>query len=159
MLQALARVFEFKETSISKKTLRRILILMLLSIPAFPLSLLNLYDLYPNQSLEKIGSFAIVVGVISMFCFLSTRFVNRFYFPDKYLDEWEIAIKHKSMAFAFMVMFWAAPLVILALLGLSNFQFDASGEIVFFCGMSILLALCYIQIFHALWQVRPIDAE
>ena len=159
MLKSIARVFEFKESSISKATLRRITIALLLTIPAYPLAIMRMYDLFPNPIAEGIAVLFMTVGLISLVYCMSTRFVNRFYFPDKYLDEWEIRIKHKSMAFSFMIMFWVVPFVVLALMAFINFEFDVSGELIVFCGMAILLALFYIQIFHALWQVRPIDQE
>ena len=159
MLRSIARVFEFKESSISKATLRRITFALLLSIPAFPLTVMRMYDLIPNPMIEGISVFVSIVGVLSLAYCMSTRFINRFYFPDKYLDEWEIEIKHKSMTFSFMIMFWVLPIVVLALLALIDFQLDISGEIVFFWGGGLLLSVCYIQILHALWQVRPIDVE
>ena len=157
MLKSIARVFEFKESSISKSTLRRIFIALLLTIPAFPLGIMRMHDLFPNPIIDGIAVVFMTVGLISLCYCMSTRFINRFYFPDKYLDEWEIGVKHKSMAFSFMIMFWVVPFVVLALMASVNFELDISGEIIVFCGMAILLALCYIQIFHALWQVRPFD--
>ena len=159
MLKSLARVFEFKENSISKAALRRLLVLMVLSLPTFPLTILYKFGYFSNPVIETIVLIAVAIGLISTFAFMSTRFVNRFYFPDKYLDEWEIRVKHKSMAFTFMVMFWIVPLLILAVMLIGGFNREVSGIVVFFWGMGFLLGLCYVQIFHALWQVRPIDPE
>ena len=157
MLRSIARVFEFKESSISKSTLRRILIFMLISLPAWPLVTLDYYEMLPVNWLGSVSAIVILVGVISMVMFVSTRFVNRFYFPDKYLDEWEIRIKHKSMTFAFMSIIWfVAPIVIvMALIP----DLSLSGEEVSLWFVGFLLLLLYIQTFHALWQVRPIDEE
>jgi hypothetical protein len=160
MLKSIARVFEFKESSISKSTLRRITIALLLTIPAFPLGVMRIYDLFSNPIVDGMAKGLMIVGLICLIYCMSTRFVNRFYFPDKYLDEWEIGIKHKSMAFSFMIMFWVVPFVIVAaLIASSGAVWEVSGIVVFHIGMAILLGLCYIQIFHALWQVRPFDQE
>ena len=36
-----------------------------------------------------------------------TKFMNRFWSRDQYLDEWELKRKHESMAFAFQVMMYS----------------------------------------------------
>jgi len=100
MLKLLARGFEFKETSVSQKTLRRILILMVLSLPTWPIMMLDAYGILLHDVIGHAALLLMIIGAISMFCFVCTRFVNRFYFPNKYLDEWEVKVKNDSMAFA-----------------------------------------------------------
>ncbi len=157
MISALAKIFEFNESSISKKKLRWITILMVLSLPLWPLMLLDYYGKLPNNWLGAVGVGMMIIGAISAICFVCTRFVNRFYFPDKYLDEWEIRIKHKSMTFAFMTLVWVLAPVVCVLSFVQNFSLNLSGEEVALWSVSVLLLLLYAQTFHALWQVRPID--
>ena len=159
MLKTIAKAFEFNEKSISKKKLRLILILMILSTPTWPLLTMNYYGMFKGSGFGGAVSIAIYIGMISMLCFICTRFVNRFYFPDKYLDEWEIKIKHKSMTFAFMVMVWIAAPIFIFLAMFQQVSINLSGEAVGLWAMGGLLALLYLQTFHALWQVRPIDEE
>jgi len=159
MLKSIARVFELKETSISKVTLRRILILMLLSLPTWPILMLDYYELLPDNWLGAAAILLMYVGTISMILFISTRFVNRFYFPDKFLDEWEIRIKHKSMTFAFMSLIWVlAPLVFVVTV-MNGYKLSLDIDGVLFWIVGFMLVLLYIQTFHALWQVRPIDED
>ena len=159
MLQSLARVFELKETSISKGALRRILILMVISLPTWPLIIMKHYGILPENGLGAVATGLSVVGAISMLAFVCTRFVNRFYFPDKYLDEWEIKIKHKSMTFAFMCLVWIWAPAAIILLNSHNLELNLKGFDVAIWSVGLMLSLLYIQTFHALWQVRPIDAE
>ena len=157
MLKAIAKAFEFNESSISKKKLRFILVLMVVSLPTWPLIIMDYYNIFLDNWLGNAAAIMMLVGLISMICFICTRFVNRFYFPDKYLDEWEVRIKHKSMTFAFMCVVWSfGPIVfVLALIG--DFSLNVTGEELVLWSFGFLLVLLYIQTFHALWQVRPID--
>ena len=165
MLKSLARGFEFKETSISKKTLRRILILMVLSLPTWPIMMLDIYGILPDNVFGHAAIALMFIGAISMMCFVCTRFVNRFYFPNKYLDEWEVKIKNESMAFAFMVMAWGLVPIALTVMIILDFTMTSEASltmsveaiIIWFAGF--LLIMLYLQTFHALWQVRPIDEE
>ena len=159
MLKSLARVFEFKEASISKGTLRRILILMVLSLPAWPIKVLDYHGMLPDNGVGKTAIIAMFIGMVSMLFFVCTRFVNRFYFPDKYLDEWEIRIKHKSMTFAFMVMAWVFAPLILIFVTMQDLTLTMSGEAVGLWGLGALLVMVYLQTFHALLQVRPMDED
>lgn len=159
MLKSIARVFELKETSISKGTLRRILFLMIISLPTWPLVVLDYYKILPENWMGDVAFGLMVLGAIAMICFICTRFVNRFYFPDKYLDEWEIKIKHKSMTFAFMCLIWVLAPVVIILSNTHNFGLNLKGMEVAIWTVGLLLSLLYIQTFHALWQVRPLDAE
>jgi len=159
MLKTFARATEFNENSISKKKLRQILIFLILSLPTLPLGFLHFFGLLPENMIGTLGYIGFIAGAISFLGFLLTRFVNRFYFPDKYLDEWEIRIKHKSMAFAFMTMVWVVPLLLIIVLGMGNQVFELSTAALVMLSCAMLVILMYLQIFHALWQVRPINDD
>ena len=159
MLKSIARVFEFQDNSVSKSTLRRILILMLISLPTWPLMILDFYDMLPYNWLGAVSAIFIIVGAISMIFFVCTRFVNRFYFPDKYLDEWEIRIKHKSMTFAFMCLVWGVAPIVFVMGVMQDFELSLNADAFSLWFVGFLLLLLYIQTFHALWQVRPIDED
>ena len=159
MLRILARAFEFKQTSISKNKLRWILIMMVLSLPVWPLMMLDFYDVLPSGWVSQAAFVMIIAGLISMGGFVCTRFVNRFYFTDKYLDEWEVRIKHKSMTFAFMAMMWVVAPMSLILIGTQDYSFNLSGLELSLWLLGFVLILLYLQTFHALWQVRPIDED
>ncbi|MEP4052019.1 MAG: hypothetical protein ABJN22_07230 [Litorimonas sp.] len=159
MLQAIAKVFEFSEASVSPKKLRQITLLMILALPTWPLLMANHYGYLPENVWGKLAFAAIVIGAISMVCFVCTRFVNRFYFPDKYLDEWEITIKHKSMSFSFMVLVWIVSPAVLILMAFNDFRVSLTGEELGLWIVGILLIMLNLQTFHALWQVKPIDED
>jgi hypothetical protein len=160
MLKAIARMFEFKEASISRGKLRLILFSMVLSLPTWPIVMADYYDLLPDNGIGTFATAAMFAGALSMLFFVGTRFVNRFYFPDKYLDEWEVRIKHKSMTFAFMVIVWgSAPVAVIIAMAKKNYVLSLSGEGVAIWLVGLLLVLLYVQTFHALWQVRPIDED
>lgn len=159
MLKTFARAVEFNEKSISKKKLRQILLLLIFSLPTLPLGLLHYHGALPDNLLGTLGYIGFLAGALSALGFFFTRFANRFYFPDKYLDEWEVRIKHKSMTFAFMVFVWVFPLLLLVVYGMLDGVFDMTNKSLIVWGCAILTFLMYIQTFHALWQVRPIDED
>jgi len=159
MIKSVAKLFEFNPESISKKKLRQILVMMLLSLPVWPLLMMDQYGMLPDSWVSILAVIVLIVGAISMFCFVCTRFVNRFYFPDKYLDEWEKAIKHRSMSFAFMVFAWVAAPLFLLFTGVGDFKFSMTGEELGLWFVGLLLSFLYLQTFHALWQVEPIDED
>ena len=159
MIKSVAKLFEFKSESISKKKLRQIMVMMLLSLPVWPLLALDEYGMLPDGWVGNIAVIALIVGAISMICFVCTRFVNRFYFPDKYLDEWEKEIKHRSMSFAFMVFTWVAAPLFIIFTGFGDFNFTMTGEKLAIWFVGLLSSFLYIQTFHALWQVKPIDED
>jgi len=159
MIRSIARLFEFQESSISPKKLRNIFILMAVSLPTWPLIMLDSYNLIPDGWPAVLSLILIVVGSLSMMCFVCTRFVNRFYFPDKYLDEWEKTIKHRSMSFAFMVLVWVMSPFLLLVVLLNKTAINVSSETIWLWLMGLLLSLLYLQTFHALWQVKPIDED
>jgi len=159
MIKSLAKIFEFQEGSISPNKLRNIIIMMIISLPTWPLIMMDFYDLIPDGWLAVLSLLLIVIGSLSMVCFVCTRFVNRFYFPDKYLDEWEKSIKHRSMSFAFMILVWIVAPVFLLVVSLTNISINFSSETFGLWFMGLLLSLLYLQTFHALWQVKPIDED
>lgn len=159
MLNAVAKIFEFNEASVSPKKLRQIFVLMILSLPVWPLLMAGHYGYLPKNGVGVLASVVTVIGAISMLCFVCTRFVNRFYFPDKYLDEWELTIKHKSMSFSFMVLVWIVAPVVLLLMAFNDFDLTISGEQLGLWIIGLLLVMLYLQTFHALWQVKPIDED
>lgn len=159
MIKSIAKVFEFKEGSISPRTLRIILVLMLVSLPVWPLLMMQHYDLIPNGWVGALAAVTILIGAISMFGFICTRFVNRFFFPDKYLDEWERTIKHRSMSFAYMVLVWVVSPIVVALIFYTDFNLSLTGKEFSLWIVGLLLMLLYLQSFHALWQVKPMDED
>jgi hypothetical protein len=164
MLKALAKQVELEETSISRKTLRRLTFALLISLPVWPLLILDHAGLLEGQggwfetSAGSIVKLVIVlVSLLALLIIATSRLVNRLYFPDRYLDEWEIKIKHKSMTFAFQVLMWlfVPILAILTLMGLPDAQ--VSGEVLMSALFAVLMLTVYLQTGHAVWQVQPIE--
>ena len=104
-----------------------------------------------------------LITSVALIGFASSRFANRFYFPDKYLDEWEIRIKHKSIVFA-VQMLMSSTVFLSVIVALLVAWFDVS-----FPSFTILqigaVALCligaflYLQAFKALSLIEPIDED
>ena len=118
MLKWYAELFKFSGKELTPKALIRVKALMLLSLPAYPATTAKLGQFGGNLDL-----LLNIISVVSVLCFLAfacTKFVNRFWSRDKYLDEWERARKHEAMAFAFQVVMYTLSLVLL--LGVINIR-------------------------------------
>ena len=122
MLKWYAELFKFSGKELTPKALRRTKMLMLLSLPAYPL----LATAKIGQFNDNVDFFLNIVLVISGVCLLAwsvTKFMNRFWSRDQYLDEWELKRKHESMAFVFQVMMYSFGAILLLITVLHRFEF------------------------------------
>ena len=111
MLKWYAEVFKFSGKELTPKALRRLKILMFLSLPVYPLLAVRLGQFGDNVDL--LLNIIYIIPAFSFFLFALTKFVNRFWSRDQYLDEWERARKHEAMAFAFQVLIYTLSAVML----------------------------------------------
>jgi hypothetical protein len=63
------------------------------------------------------------------------------------------------MSFSFMVLVWVVSPAVLLLMAFNDFSLSLSGEALGLWIVGLLLVLLYLQTFHALWQVKPIDED
>ncbi len=157
MMKWYADLFQFREGSMKRTSLNRVKWFAILSLPAIPVGILVSYDIIPKVVATPI----LLISFISVLCFAFTPLANRFYGRDKYLDEWEIRLKHESMAFAFQTLLYIGfTLVLGAMLFGKYLDVDLSINSLYEAttGLFVFLLLgMYIQIFYALWKIRPID--
>lgn len=163
MLKFYADFYRLREKTITRAALRRTIIFGVLSLPFFPLSMMDMTGRLPDFVPSIVFNLAFLVTGLFTFVFMFSRFVNRFYARDKYLDEWERRIKHESMAFAFQTMLY----LVFALVGI-GITLSAQGIVsddVFdlkdFVMLVFILAIVglYVQSFHALTLVKPMEAD
>jgi len=103
MLKWFAEIFKLTEKQMTKKALNRLKLLTLLSLPAVPLIVLDVFGAFNGSStISKLSIFAIPYAAFVSISF--SKFVNRFWARDKYLDEWEVSRKHEAMAFGFQCL-------------------------------------------------------
>ena len=63
------------------------------------------------------------------------------------------------MTFAFMCLVWGVAPIVFVMGVMQDFELSLNGDAFSLWFVGFLLLLLYIQTFHALWQVRPIDEE
>ena len=103
MLKWYAETFKLSGRELTASAIKRIKLLTVVSLPAIPLVMVNIFLEIPDH-LAIAFWVMLIPSIVALICLCFTKFVNRFYARDKYLDEWETAKKHQAMAFAFQVM-------------------------------------------------------
>lgn len=112
MLKWYADMFKLSGKELTSAALKRIKWLTVLSLPAMPLIITDVFGGVPDEFAVPYVTI-MIISLVSFFCLCFTKFVNRFCVPDRYLDEWEKARKHQAMAFAFQVMCFAFSAVLI----------------------------------------------
>ena len=165
MIQALANAFELRDSTLSRSALRRLTLLAIGSLPIAFYMPLNISGRVLAMSTAQVTAtlLGMTVSFLCLVWFASHRVVNRFYFADRFLDEWEIGIKRRSMAFAFQVVMWAGAALLLAALALGDghtwLRAQArAGDVVGIVAALFFLGM-YAQVFHVLANLRPIDDD
>jgi len=104
-----------------------------------------------------------MVSSIALFVLCTNKLVNRVWVKDNYLDEWEIRMKHKSMAFAFQVVLYAISILLFAgaVLYFSSFVVlpRFSPEVLAYTLFSLLMLGLYAQIYSQFSIVQPIEKD
>jgi len=163
MMKWYAETFKISSRELTASALKRIKLLTILSLPAMPLAMTDIFAEIPEH-LTMPFLVILIPSLIAFFCLCLTKFVNRFFARDKYLDEWETAKKHEAMAFAFQVMAYSFSVVLVfGVLGdaFSVFQnmktpsFDIYEVGVVAAGLMIFGF--YTMHFFLLATVKPID--
>lgn len=167
MFKLYSDLFRFKESTLSRASLRRLWMLLILSLPFVPLLLLLRLDLAAEfPALEAIHSAAdgrvgyttFAVSFFAWVVLLSTRVMNRFWARDRYLDEWEVQTKRASMTFAFQVISYLWAALFLVVLIMQNFSpNDGIGVSLLTISVTALFLSIYAQIFFLLSKLREID--
>ena len=117
MLKWYAETFKLTEKQMTGMALRRIWVLTAISLLLVPAILIReIYD--PQEASSVLVNTMFYIGLVGFFCLAFTKFMNRFWSRDKYLDEWEKERKHEAMAFAFQIMQYIV-MAILLIIGFS----------------------------------------
>ena len=163
MLKLYADITELNERDVTAKALKHLRISALLSLPLVPLMVVMSSDISMNYISQSLVLLAFFVSLIALVATCLSKLVNRVWVRDQYLDEWEIGLKHRSMAFAFQVVLYA--LTMLLLLGGALYYFDmlslltTKPEMIGCTLLSILALGLYAQIFVQLAMIEPIEAD
>jgi hypothetical protein len=167
MFKFYSDLFRFKESTLSRASIRRLWILLGLSLPFVPLLLLLRLNLATElPALEaihsavdgRVGYSIFVVSFLAWVVLLSTRGMNRFWARDRYLDEWEVQTKRASMTFAFQVISYLWAALFLIVLIIQNFSpNDGVGISLLTISVTALFLSIYAQIFFLLTKLRVMD--
>ena len=165
MLQAVADAFELRESTLSRSALRRLTLLAVGSLPIAFYMPLTISGRALTMSPAQVSATKLVMtaSLVCLVWFALHRVVNRFFFADRYLDEWEIGIKRRSTAFGFQVFMWsgAARMIAAAVLGDRHAWLDAPARMgdVFGVVVALFFLGMYAQVFHVLANLSPIDDD
>ena len=111
MLKWYAETFKLSARELTASAISRIKLLTVLSLPALPLAMVDIFLEIPDHLTIPFWGI-LIPSLIAFVCLGCTKFVNRFFARDKYLDEWETAKKHQAMAFAFQVIAYSFSAVL-----------------------------------------------
>lgn len=164
MLKWYADSTELDESLITPSALRRIRILLICSLPFFPLLALGELGSLPKGAFLLTAYYLVAIGsMIATVVLLLTRIINRVWVADKYLDEWEQRVKHKSMSVAFMVLCYT--LSALFVVGLLYHEFSGVDfpnvdlrVLMFAMGGSMIFGL-YVQMIQQLSMIQPMEKD
>ncbi|WP_371395468.1 hypothetical protein [Fretibacter rubidus] len=163
MLKWYAETFKLTEKQMTTRALRDIKILTVLSFLAVPIFLAMRTDVIP-VALTIPAVLALIFTMGCFFCLCFTKFVNRFWARDKYLDEWERGRKHQSMAFAFQVLLYGFGTILVGFIIGDMFGMvrDIEMPVMGFDDFILILASIFIgglMIMHLylLATTKPID--
>ena len=162
MLKWYAELYKFSGKELTLKALRRVKILMILSLPAYPLAATSKL----GQFSDNVNLLLNITFVLSAICLMGcaiTKFVNRFWSRDKYLDEWERARKHESMAFTFQLMMYMIALFMLLGILIDKLNLDATFVFPALTVYNIVVILggiiafgYYVMNAYLLFTIKPI---
>jgi hypothetical protein len=159
MLKFYANTFRFDETTLTRRKLNILKGLTALSLPLWPLYLTGMFGPFDLAS-DLWVMFGVIISGVALAALMFTRVVNRFWARDKYLDEWEVEMKHASMAFAFQFVCY-----VLAIAYAGVFAFGVfGGEVTPYLPVAesmvtVLLLGLYGQIFYVLFKLDAIDRD
>ena len=159
MLQAYADAFKVSERDLTKKALGKLKLWALLGLPATPLyAVAHFGDLSP-EIFRVMILLTFISGAFLLVTMLS-RFTNRFWARDKYLDEWELQRKHHSMAIGFQITDYLLCGIIFLAIILASFvdiEITLSFEHVAMIAFSFVVFMVYVPLLFLLWSVNPVD--
>lgn len=163
MLKLYANLTSLNEHDISERSLKRLRVFALLSLPFTPLFAFLGADIPSNSGLIAGGAIVLLISAIALFLLCMNKLVNRVWVRDQYLDEWELKIKHRSMAFAFQVVLYAICILLAAgyiLYTIFNFSFtEITAPMCGYVLFSLMMLGLYAQIYTQLEMVQPIEED
>ncbi|MEP6341688.1 MAG: hypothetical protein ABJ275_00065 [Maricaulaceae bacterium] len=157
MLKFYADTFKLSEAELSEEKLRRLKLYTLLGLPAFPLIALVYFKDFSLSLTFIIG----LIGLISLgfvMVTMTSRFINRFWARDKYLDEWEVARKHHAMAIGHQVtdyMFMALGAIFFIASIFIKKTITINLEILAGTAFGVVVFMIYVPHIFLLWTVKP----
>lgn len=161
MLKWYADTFKLTEREMTAKSLRRIKWLTFFGALAFPVAVVRIYKLIPDSWQTPVHAIYVLLALCCM-CLMLTKFVNRFYARDKYLDEWEKTRKHEAMAFAFQVLIYVLGFFGALFVGasfVSDFTFPPFDFLTMAFFTMGTLGLCiFTMLTYLLATTKPIDS-
>lgn len=156
-------ITKMSEKDMSRASLMRMRLYVIMSLPAMPLVGLWKLGLIPSGTGKLICGLVLFVSVIALLILMISRFAYRLWVPDKYLDEWEVRIKHQSMASGFQVVMYTVAIIAGVFIGSGGFDDAVLSNMTQFgaiYGLFAVLALGqYAQYFAQLALMRPIDED
>lgn len=167
MMKLYARMTDLNAHDVSAKTLKRLRIISLISLPFVPALGLMGSDFVSSPLSEPLPAIILaiitIVSAIALLILCLNKLVNRVWVRDKYLDEWEVQLKYRSMAFGFQVVLYVISAALF--LGAALDYFDKlvlpefTPEVIGYALFSLLMLGLYAQIYAQFAMVQPIEED
>jgi len=159
MLEAYANAFKVSEKELTKKALGSLKLWALLGLPATPLFIATYSGHFSSTVTLVLGLLTLLSGVFLMLTMVS-KFTNRFWARDKFLDEWELNRKHHAMAIGFQIIDYVVigVMVLAMLLALiTDIEITFNFEQLAIAAFSFIVFAVYVPLLFLLWTVKPMD--
>jgi len=161
MLKWYADTFKLDAAELTTKNLKRLKLYTILGLPSLPL----MAYAFLNGFSDLKTLIAAILGVILSFFMcvvMMSRFTNRFWARDKYLDEWERGRKHHAMAIGHQVTDYL--FVMLAVIFFIAAQFSKQSitlnfETLASIAMAVVVFMVLVPHIFLLWTVKPVDIK
>ena len=164
MLKWYAETFKLTEKQMTAKALRQNWVLTGMSLFLIPAIFILEIGNLTGAALYAVRM-AYYISFICLVCLTCTKFLNRFWSRDKYLDEWERGRKHQAMAFTLQALCY-----LLSVIGLIAFfgSYSSYGQGVYLPELDLksvgavlisTMAFCFFTTqIYLLVTTKPIDS-
>ena len=163
MFASFFKIFELKEKDLSRNALLRFRIFTILAIPAFPLITLVELGTLSDGAKDAVMIAALISMVFFVLIGLS-RIANRFWTPNRYMDEWEVRLKQSSMSFAYQLILIAVVISVIVFISIDWMQSEAvllnlKANQMFWIFANLFVMIIFLPLIYVIWALRAIDSD
>lgn len=163
MMKFYADCTELSERDISAKSMKRLRFLTYLSLPFTPFVGMLDSGFVVDSPLEIPLVILFLISCVALIVLAFSKLLNRVWVRDQYLDEWELQMKHRTLAFVLQLVVWTTAVVLVAGVLLDMFGLpilpQLSPLVIGYGLFSLLMLSLYAQVFVQIAIVQPIEQD